>query len=91
MEAILFIRNNENTDFKVFVNDILLVEQRSEYVALYDKARGLKGKECEYAFIVPVNEMIKGYNNIRFEGEGFVVKRIELALKYGEVETHGYF
>lgn len=91
LEAILFIRNNENTDFKVFVNDILLVEQHSEYVALYDKARGPKGKECEYAFIVPVNEMIKGYNNIRFEGEGFVVKRIELALKYGEVETHGYF
>lgn len=90
-EVILFIRTNNNTDFNISINGILLTNQCPEYVELYDRMRGLERREQEYAFIVPTNQLVNGYNDICFKGTGFTVKRIELALKYGDVETHGYF
>ena len=64
------------------------------YTHLYDKERGLEGDEKEYAFILPANVLKQGYNSIGFQSEdkdAFTVKRVEVALKYGDVETHGYF
>ncbi len=64
------------------------------YVHLYDKERGLEGKEKDYAFILPEKVLKQGYNRIGFQSEKdkiFTVKRVEIALKYGDVKTHGYF
>ena len=56
--------------------------------------RGLEKEEKEYAFILPDEVLKQGYNRIGFQSEDndtFTVKRVEIALKYGDVETHGYF
>ena len=64
------------------------------YTRLYDRERGLEGEEKEYAFILPGKVLKQGYNRIAFRSEDdntFIVKRVEIALKYGDVKTHGYF
>lgn len=64
------------------------------YTYLYDRERGLEKGEKEYAFILPDKILKQGYNRICFQSEEektFTVKRVEIALKYGDVETHGYF
>lgn len=94
LEAILFFRLNKASDCELFVNGVKVTAQKPEYVRLYDKARGLKANEQEYALILPVSCLKQGNNRVTFSsgksGE-FSVKRLELALKYGDVETHGYF
>ncbi len=93
-EVILFVRTNRPVDFKVQINGKSVDQQRPEYVALYDKALGLENKDTEYAFVVPAESITQGFNQVMFNydgSDGLVVKRVEIALKYGDVETHGYF
>jgi len=49
--------------------------------------------ETVYAFLIPVSALKQEYNRIGIASSGGEVriKRIEIALKYGDVETHGYF
>lgn len=93
-EAILFLRTNHLANFDLQVNGIAIANQKSEYVQLYDRTRGLQKGEQEYAFIVPAKCLKQGYNTITFkekDSNAFRIKRLEIALKYGEVETNGYF
>jgi hypothetical protein len=93
-EVILFFRVDSSGDFEVSVNGVKTETEKPEYVSLYDRARGLSENEHEYAFQVPVSTIKKGYNTIGFKGkENATLKviRLEMALKYGDVETHGYF
>jgi Uncharacterized protein conserved in bacteria len=93
-EAILFLRTNHPANFDLLVNGTSISNQKPEYVQLYDRARGLQKGEQEYAFVVPAKCLKQGYNTIIFKeksSKDFRVKRLEIALKYGEVETNGYF
>lgn len=99
-EAILFVRTDRPTDFRVWVNGAEATEQRPDYPALYDRERGLKNNAKVYAFVVPADALQKGTNRIEFQAhyprlsdssQNFMVLRLEAALKYGPVETHGYF
>ncbi len=93
-EIILFFRLNKASDYELSVNGVKVTAQKPEYVHLYDKARGLKANEQEYALILPISCLKQGNNRVTFssgKSGGFSVKRLELALKYGDVETHGYF
>lgn len=93
-EAILFLRINHLASFDLQVNGTPVTAQKSEYVQLYDRTRGLQKGEQEYAFVVPAKCLKQGYNTITFKEKGsnsFRIKRLEIALKYGEVETNGYF
>lgn len=95
-EVILFFRLSEPKDFNIFVNGkkVPASEEKPEYVDLYDRGRGLKGQEKQYAFRIPSSRIRQGDNTIRFRMAGttpFTVLRLELALKYGDVQTHGYF
>ena len=49
--------------------------------------------ECQYAFVLPVESIQQGYNTVAFHAadSSLLVKRVEIALKYGDVKTHGYF
>lgn len=89
-EVILFIRTNRPVDFMVWMNGMPVVQQRPDHVALYDKGLGLENKETVYAFNVPAGYIHQGFNQLKFGGE-LIIRRIEVALKYGDVETHGYF
>lgn len=93
-EVILFFRLSMPSEFKLYINGIEVTKEKPDYVDLYDKARGLKDSDREYAFILPVASLHHGYNQFSFKsakGEQFSVKRLEVALRYGNVETHGYF
>ena len=46
-----------------------------------------------YAGTIPVSALRQGANTVSFGtgGDSLIVKRVEIALKYGDVETNGYF
>jgi hypothetical protein len=93
-EAILFLRLNIPSEFELHVNGIKVTNEKPEYVDLYDKSRGLTNSDHEYAFILPASSLNQGNNQISFKSKNgaiFKVKRMEVALKYGDVETYGYF
>jgi hypothetical protein len=93
-EAILFFRLSKPADFGLYVNGFKVTKANPEYIHLFDKARGLKNGEQEYAFVLKAASLIQGDNQISFQsktGDLFRMKRLEIALKYGDVETHGYF
>jgi len=95
-EVILFFRLSEPSVFTLFVNGkkVPANEEKPDDVSLYDKGRGLTGEEKQYAFRIPVSWIRQHDNKILFRAAGtnpFTVLRLELALKYGDVKTHGYF
>lgn len=93
-EVILFVRLSKPSEYILAFNGVKILRDIPEYVQLYDKARGLQSTDQEYAFIIPVTSLKQGYNQISFKSEksgSFVVKRVEVALKYGDVKTNGYF
>lgn len=92
-EVILFVRTNTKDSFAVSVNGHVLNEINAAYPALYDKQRGLKATQNVTAFIVPSEYVVQGTNQLQFSAAdtALTIQRIELALKYGNVEEHGYF
>lgn len=92
-EIILFVRTNIADSFTVSVSGQQLRLADSAYPELYDKLRGIKDPQQVKAFFVPARFVQKGLNKISFSSasSALVVQRIELALKYGPVDTHGYF
>ena len=93
-EAILFLRMDHPGIVEIFVNNQKVKIQKPEYVSLFDRGQNLRKNEIVYAFILPQSCLKQGDNIIRFhslDGESLTVKRVELALKYGDVKTHGYF
>ncbi len=93
-EAILFLRTNHPAQMEIMVNGVKVETQKPEYVNLFDRAQNLRKDEVVYAFIVPVSCLQQGDNQVSFRSvfnDPFAVKRVEIALKYGDVKTHGYF
>ena len=92
-EAILFLRTDHPGSLSVSVNQTTLSEQLPAHVQLMDRGNNLNGTETVYAFRVPVSALKQDYNRIGIisSGNDLKVKRIEIALKYGDVTTHGYF
>ena len=96
-ESIIFIRTDRPAAFDLTVNGVKVTDVRPEYPKYYDRTLGLKEKDQVYAYVLPQGVLKQGYNEVSLlttlasEGRFFVVKRLEIALKYGEVETNGYF
>lgn len=94
IEAILFIRTDRPVQCLLRVNGEKVENQKPEYVSLYQRGNNLMKGEKVYAYTLPVPCLIQGNNQIRFKSntnESFIVKRIEIALKYGAVDEFGYF
>ena len=94
-EMILFLRTNRPANINLEVNGTKITEQKPEYVHLYDRDRGMRPENRMYAYILPAGSLHQGENTIRMVDETldnyFVVERVEMALKFGDVKTHGYF
>lgn len=93
-EAILYFRTDRDCKFKVEFNGVELTDIRPDYPSIYDRDRGLEGDDKVFAYVVPNDLLNKGFNEVSFLSFGpsfFVVKRLEVGLKYGDVSTHGYF
>jgi hypothetical protein len=92
-EIILFIRTDQPEELAVRINGTELGEQKPDYVASFNRDINLKDTETVYAYRVPVAAVRYGYNPVAIRslsGEPNV-KRLELVLVYGPVETNGYF
>jgi len=90
VEAILFVR--AEGEIKVNFNGQALTVENPSYPALFDKNRNLEDNFIVHAYIVDPSVLMHGNNRISFSsGTDAVVKRLELALKYGGVEDCGYF
>jgi len=93
-EAVLFLRTDKPAQFELFVNDVKTEIQKPEYVDLFDRAKNLSPKDRVYAYTLPVSCLKQGDNIVRLRSatpEKFITTRVEIALKYGDVKTHGYF
>lgn len=92
-EIILFVRINNADSFSVSINGHALLQTNATYPKRYDKLRGITDKQKVSAFIVPTDDVTQGKNHLSFSsaGSAVIVQRIELALKYGDVEQYGYF
>lgn len=93
-ETILFFRTSRPVSCRLTINGQPVEQETPAYTQLYDREQGLEGEQKEYAFILPANVLKQGDNKIVFESnenDTFKIIRTEIALKYGDVETHGYF
>lgn len=92
-EMVLFIRTDKPVQCSLWVNDTEVKTQKPEYVSLYDRGNNLRKDEAVYVYILPVSCLKQGKNEVSFQSSDnvFKVKRLEVALKYGDVKTHGYF
>lgn len=93
-EAILFLRTSVPANYSIYVNGRSASCQIPAYTKLYDKELGISGDQKEYAFQLPKKVLKQGINTIEIESSDendFALIRTELALKYGDVQTHGYF
>lgn len=93
-EVIIFLRTDKPARFGLMVNGMKVTEQKPGYIALLDRGKNLRKTEKVYAYLLPASCLKKGDNEVRIsssQAEGFSVKRLEVALKYGDVKTHGYF
>lgn len=91
-EIILFVRTDRPASLAIKINGIEVQTQKDDYVALYDRGRGLENDNRAFAYLVPTATLRHGENDISFAaGDSCTVTRIEVALKYGDVSTHGYF
>ena len=94
-EVIFFFRTSADASMEVTLNGREILKEVPEYNALYDRNTCLKEGHRQWAVTFPTDAVRHGDNVVRFnnaEGEGPVkIIRTELALKYGPVETNGYF
>jgi len=93
-EAVLFLRTDKPAQFELSVNGKKIEIQKPEYINLFDRSKNLSVKDRVYAYILPVSCLKQGDNIIRLRSatpEKFFTTRVEIALKYGDVKTHGYF
>lgn len=92
-ETILFIRTDRKAIFNIEVNGLTVRQQQPNYPAKYDRMKGMTENDQMYAFILPADCVKSGYNQISIMATSglFLTTRLEIALKYGDVETHGYF
>ena len=92
-EAILFLRADRPASLSISVNQTQVDEQKPEYVELFDRGNKLQGTDTVYAYRVPVAALKQGNNQISIiSSSGEVkIKRLEMAIKYGDVDECGYF
>lgn len=94
VETMIFLRVSRKAKFDIYLNNKRITTQKPEYVDLYDRNKGLENEEHVYAYILPHFLLKHGENIVHFvsgTNMPLVVKRLEVALKYGDVKTNGYF
>ncbi|MDR2140134.1 MAG: hypothetical protein LBP50_11390 [Tannerella sp.] len=91
-EVLLFIRTDRPEPFAVSINGTPINEQYPAGVTSFGRDHHLENTETVYAFRIPVALLQHGYNSVAFRSQGgeLKVKRLEIALLYGPVETNGY-
>jgi len=100
-QIILFVRTDRAAAMGIRVNDVDVEPLPSvdgagggmDYITLYDAGIDLKQGAKVHIFSVPVSAVQQGDNSIGIrspDGE-CKITRLEMAVRYGDVATHGYF
>lgn len=93
-ESILFLRIDRSSRMDIEVNGLKINSIQVKYPDDYDRNHGLKDGEKMVAYVLPKNCLLKGENSVSIVARTpntFVVKRLEVALNYGDVAVNGYF
>lgn len=92
-QQILFIRTDRKARMDIYVNNVKLSNSIPDYAEKYDRLHGMQEGEEMFAFELPEDCLIQGENTVSIVSKSniFVVKRLEVALNYGDVSSNGYF
>lgn len=93
-ESILFLRTDRSARMEIEVNGLKITAVQAKYPEDYDRNHSLQEGEKMIAYVLPKNCLIKGENKVSIVARTpnvFVVKRLEVALNYGDVAVNGYF
>lgn len=94
-EVIVFFRTRGEALLSLSLNGKPMTATRADYPVLYDRCRKLAEGEHQYAVTMPTDALRHGDNTITITAPAgstsVTLKRVELTLNYGDVETHGYF
>lgn len=90
---LLFLRTDKKARMDLSVNGKEVKPLDSSFALKYDRIKGLQDGEEVYVYEIPNNTLLKGDNQVTVVSKGgiFIVKRLEIALNYGDVQKHGYF
>jgi hypothetical protein len=90
----LFLRGTKDSKFQVKLNGTFIDAANSDIADLYKRKANLLPEDDVYVFNIPFKLLKNGYNdfNLRsIQPRPFFMKRIEVAVKYGNVKQFGYF
>lgn len=92
-EVILFLRTSRLPEADIRLNGSVPIVEVPGYARIYDRERGLTGSEKVLCLVFPSSAVKQGENIIRFKSadNNFTIIRVELALKFGDVDYKGLF
>lgn len=92
-KILLFLRTDRPAEFELKVNNVKAEQAGREHATRYEADINLKKGEGVHTFTVPASAVKQGDNLITIQSfaSNFRIIRLEMAFRYGEVETHGYF
>lgn len=91
-EVVLYVRADLPVMPEILVNGYEALPLDQSYVKRYNLDKGIMPGQAGYAYSVPLEALRFGSNSVSFSTETeTVVRRMELLLKYGPVETNGWF
>ena len=93
-ESFLFVRTSGSKEFSIRFNGIKLKELKPEVVAQFARNADLESTEAVSAFTIPSAVLRNGNNQILISAminTPLVIKRVDVAVKYGSIDEYGYF
>ena len=86
------IKKRENIE--IFINEQNTMNADSTLVLKFQRDKNLKDAEHVIVKSVPINAVRDGENKIAIRSKSptpVMLKRVELAVQYGDVNKYGYF
>ena len=90
----LFLRGTKDSKFQVKLNGVFIDPANSDLADTFKRKANLLPEDAVYVFNVPFKLLKNGYNDFNFRSiqpKPFFMKRIEVAVNYGNVKVFGYF
>ncbi len=90
----LFLRTRKGAKLDIFINEQLTKDANQNLIQQFGQDQNLKDDEGVIVRQVPSQALIHGTNHFSIrsmEPLPATITRVELAIQYGDVKTHGYF
>jgi hypothetical protein len=90
----LFLRGTKDSNFRVMLNGVFIEAASAQLAETYQRKAHLLPEDDVYVFTIPLNLLKYGVNGFHLRSiqpAPFFMKRIEVAVSYGNVRQFGYF